>query len=258
MPYLRWIVFLRYPAMPTADADAWFDKVAAPEIVARPGLRRFGLYRAVSERSEYPRVMELWFDSYADWRAAFLDPDPGSRHRRGAARFRRHAFHVRREIPTSISFMTIGWCLEYLCCRYCFARAKATFSMICCAGSRPGIRTRRRLENAIRRSISPRSTGVHRVANGLVASGSAGDRIAIVGRNSAEQVELLLGIARAGKWPCPSTGASPRRKSGISSAIPARRASSRTGSSPASWRRRWRKAGAADRARRRGGGGFAA
>lgn len=77
MPYLRWIVFLRYPAnVPTADADAWFDKVAAPEIVARPGLRRFGLYRAVSERSEYPRVMELWFDSYADWRAAFLDPEP--------------------------------------------------------------------------------------------------------------------------------------------------------------------------------------
>jgi hypothetical protein len=55
MPYLRWIVFLRYPAtMPTADADAWFDKVAAPEIVARPGLRRFGLYRAVSERWNIP------------------------------------------------------------------------------------------------------------------------------------------------------------------------------------------------------------
>ena len=44
---------------------------------------------------------------------------------------------------------------------------------------------------------------VHRVANGLVASGSAGDRIAIVGRNSAEQVELLLGIARAGQVALP-------------------------------------------------------
>jgi len=44
---------------------------------------------------------------------------------------------------------------------------------------------------------------VHRVANGLDASGSAGDRIAIVGRNSAEQVELLLGIARAGQVALP-------------------------------------------------------
>ena len=44
---------------------------------------------------------------------------------------------------------------------------------------------------------------VHRVANGLAASGSAGDRIAIVGRNSAEQVELLLGIVRAGQVALP-------------------------------------------------------
>jgi len=38
---------------------------------------------------------------------------------------------------------------------------------------------------------------VHRIANGLLAEGKAGDRIAILGRNSNEQVELMFGILRA-------------------------------------------------------------
>lgn len=44
---------------------------------------------------------------------------------------------------------------------------------------------------------------VRRIANGLAASGATGDRIAIVGRNSEEQVELLLGVVRAGQVALP-------------------------------------------------------
>lgn len=40
---------------------------------------------------------------------------------------------------------------------------------------------------------------VNRIANGLLAEGAPGDRIAIVGRNSEEQVELMFAIARAGQ-----------------------------------------------------------
>lgn len=76
-PYLRWIVFMRPPeGVAQAEADAWFEAVQAKEIAALPGLKRFGLYKAVSERADYPRVMELWFDDYASWRQALLSPEP--------------------------------------------------------------------------------------------------------------------------------------------------------------------------------------
>lgn len=39
----------------------------------------------------------------------------------------------------------------------------------------------------------------HRIANGLSRYGKAGDRIAILGRNSDAQVELMFGIVRAGQ-----------------------------------------------------------
>lgn len=57
-------------------------------------------------------------------------------------------------------------------------------------------------------ALGPRATAidfatldarVQRVANGLLAQGRAGDRIAILGRNSDAQVELMFGIARAGQ-----------------------------------------------------------
>ncbi|MFA5964907.1 MAG: hypothetical protein WC804_12885 [Sphingomonas sp.] len=76
-PYFRWIAFLRYPAgVSLADGDAWFDSIHAREVSKLPGLRRFGFYKTVSERAEYARVMELWFDDYAAWQAAFLNPEP--------------------------------------------------------------------------------------------------------------------------------------------------------------------------------------
>ncbi|MCW3834447.1 long-chain-fatty-acid--CoA ligase [Sphingomonas canadensis] len=42
---------------------------------------------------------------------------------------------------------------------------------------------------------------VTRVANGLAAEGGPRDRVALIGRNSGEQVELLLGAIRAGQTP---------------------------------------------------------
>ena len=76
-PYLRWLVFYRYPPGVTAQAgDQWYRTVHAKELAALPGLKRFGLYETVTERAEFPRVAEFWFDDYAAWRAAFI---PGPR-----------------------------------------------------------------------------------------------------------------------------------------------------------------------------------
>lgn len=72
-PYLRWIVFFRYPKGVAAEqGDAWYKDVHAKEVGKLPGLKRHALYSAVSPASTYPRVAELWFDDYAAWKAAFL------------------------------------------------------------------------------------------------------------------------------------------------------------------------------------------
>ena len=72
-PYLRWVVFFRYPAgVSAADGDAWYETTYAKMAAARPGVKRYALYKAVSERAEYPRVAEFWFEDYAAWKAAFL------------------------------------------------------------------------------------------------------------------------------------------------------------------------------------------
>ena len=48
-PYLRWIVFFRYPKGVTAETgDAWYRDVHAKEVGKLPGLRRYALYSAVS------------------------------------------------------------------------------------------------------------------------------------------------------------------------------------------------------------------
>ena len=76
LPYLRWIVFYKLPQGVTASQwDEWFGKTHAPELSRAPGLKRFGAYRTVADQS-YSRVAEFWFDGYAEWRAAFLEPEP--------------------------------------------------------------------------------------------------------------------------------------------------------------------------------------
>lgn len=48
-------------------------------------------------------------------------------------------------------------------------------------------------------SFAVLSAHVDRIANGLLTDGNVGDRVAILGRNSDEQVELMFGILRAGQ-----------------------------------------------------------
>jgi hypothetical protein len=77
IPYLRWVVFFRYPEGVTQDeGDAWWTATHAPELSRLPGLKRFAYYRSVRSDSDYPRVAEFWFDDYLTWRAAFLSPAP--------------------------------------------------------------------------------------------------------------------------------------------------------------------------------------
>lgn len=76
-PYLRWIVLFRYPAGVTAEkGDAWLKDVHGPQVARLPGLRRYVAYNSVTETADYPRVAELWFDDYAAWRKAFVEPAP--------------------------------------------------------------------------------------------------------------------------------------------------------------------------------------
>ncbi|HEX3367913.1 EthD family reductase [Phenylobacterium sp.] len=73
IPYFRWIIFFKYPKGMTEEAgDAWYRNVHAEEMAKVPGLKRYGLYKAVTETAPYPRVAELWFDDYASWKKAFL------------------------------------------------------------------------------------------------------------------------------------------------------------------------------------------
>lgn len=74
-PYLRWIIFFRYPKGVTLEqGDAWYRDVHSKEVAKLPGLKRYGRYETISPTPEFPRVAELWFDDYAGWKRAFLDP----------------------------------------------------------------------------------------------------------------------------------------------------------------------------------------
>jgi hypothetical protein len=90
-PYYRWIVALRYPEGVTEeDGERWFLETHAEETAKLPGLRRYIGYRAVGRDRDptvgrdrpvarergYQRVVELWFDSYQDWRKAILESPP--------------------------------------------------------------------------------------------------------------------------------------------------------------------------------------
>lgn len=72
-PYLRWIIFFRYPKDVSLEAgDAWYRDQYAPQAAKLPGVKRYVSYEALSKTPEFPRVAEFWFDDYAAWKAAFL------------------------------------------------------------------------------------------------------------------------------------------------------------------------------------------
>jgi hypothetical protein len=76
-PYYRWIVFFRYPeGVAAEEGERWFQDTHSTELARLPGLRRCVAYRTVVDSQAYPRVLELWFDSYADWKKAILDEPP--------------------------------------------------------------------------------------------------------------------------------------------------------------------------------------
>lgn len=71
VPYFRWIMFLNYPDdADEADADAWLESHIADTFVSEEGARRAYLYRGVRGTNPFSRVVELWFDDRAAWRAA--------------------------------------------------------------------------------------------------------------------------------------------------------------------------------------------
>ena len=76
-PYLRWIVFFKYPeGVSAGESDAWWDTTHSRELASLDGLKRFVMYRSVREQSDYTHAAEFWFDGYKSWKAAFLDPAP--------------------------------------------------------------------------------------------------------------------------------------------------------------------------------------
>ena len=94
---LRWFVLMRYPeGVSREDGDAWFQKIHAPEVVRQPGLHRFFSYRVIDEHPPLPgtwpahaiegvkrtlmphwhRVVELWYETFDDWRRAVITEPP--------------------------------------------------------------------------------------------------------------------------------------------------------------------------------------
>ena len=93
---LRWYVLLRYPAgVPKEEGERWFLDTHAREVMEQPGLFRFFSHRAVREPvplpGEWPagrmplpdtvlhswdRLIELWYESFDDWRRAVIESPP--------------------------------------------------------------------------------------------------------------------------------------------------------------------------------------
>jgi len=93
---LRWYVLLRYPkGVSAAEGEDWFLGVHAKEVARQPGLHRFFSSRALkgplplpgewpagqrppqdSVRHSWDRLIELWYDSFKDWRRAVISSPP--------------------------------------------------------------------------------------------------------------------------------------------------------------------------------------
>jgi len=93
---LRWYLLLRYPeGVSNEEGERWFRGVHAPEVMRQPGLYRFFSYRTVKNVPGLPgtwrtggappadtlevrwdRVVELWYETFSDWRRAVVDEPP--------------------------------------------------------------------------------------------------------------------------------------------------------------------------------------
>lgn len=94
---LRWFCLLKYPdGVSRAEGDKWLVGTHAPEVMKQPGLYRFFSHRTVDEEIRLPgtwppdaldrvlatlhpkwdRLVELWYESFDDWRRAVIDEPP--------------------------------------------------------------------------------------------------------------------------------------------------------------------------------------
>ena len=93
---LRWYVLFRYPrGVSREKGEEWFLRTHAPEVMRQPGLYRFFSYRVIQNAPALPgvwratdgppmditearwdRVIELWYETFSDWRHAVLEEPP--------------------------------------------------------------------------------------------------------------------------------------------------------------------------------------
>jgi chalcone isomerase len=79
-PFIRWCQIFKYPdGVSASEGENWYLKVHAKETSELPGLLRFVSHRA-PENSVFPnpwhRMSELWFEDFAAWLKAIVDPPP--------------------------------------------------------------------------------------------------------------------------------------------------------------------------------------
>lgn len=94
---LRWLIMFRYPdGVGREEGDEWFLKIHAKEVAQQPGLSRFFCHRTIKEPIRLPGswppgsfkggnekgsttwdwVVELWYETFGDWRNAVIDAPP--------------------------------------------------------------------------------------------------------------------------------------------------------------------------------------
>ena len=93
---LRWYILLRYPrGVSQEEGEDWFLNIHREEVMRQPGLYRFFSSRVIKEPIGLPgawapgkspppdtilhswdRLIELWYESFADWRKAVIASPP--------------------------------------------------------------------------------------------------------------------------------------------------------------------------------------
>jgi len=93
---LRWFILFKYPdGVSFEEGDDWFLNVHAKEVVKQPGMYRFFSYKVVKEPIGLPgtwapgkmpppgmtlfdwdRVVELWYETFDDWRKSVIQMPP--------------------------------------------------------------------------------------------------------------------------------------------------------------------------------------
>ena len=93
---LRWFILFKYPKNVSLDeGEDWFLQVHAKEVMHQPGLYRFFSYQTLREPiplpgawapgkrppadtvlSSWDRLIELWYETFDDWRNAVIQAPP--------------------------------------------------------------------------------------------------------------------------------------------------------------------------------------